>query len=189
LHENVPDLVRRCLAHDQRAMVEFVEHFRGPVFRLCFRMLGQRQDAEDAAQETFVRALRSLSRWDAQRPIMPWLLGIAGNRCRTALAARHRRPVTTGVVEEECLDRSDEFQAARNLAEEVQRALAHLRPEYREAFVLFHEQELTCDEIAEAVGRPTGTVKTWIRRARQELVAQLQRREVVQESRDAMRRV
>ena len=187
MHDDDRELVRRCLAHDQSAMIEFVQRFRDAVFRLCFRMLAQRQDAEDAAQETFVRALRSLSRWDSQRPVLPWLLAIAGNRCRTALAARRRRPVASGLAEEECPDRSHELQAARNLAEEVQAALDLLRPEYRGAFVLFHEQELSCDEIARVLGRPAGTIKTWIRRARQELIARLRRRDVLQESRSAMR--
>ncbi len=69
-------------------MVDLVELYRDRVFRFCYRMLGQRQDAEDAAQETFVRMLRSLAAWDGRRDFEPWLLGIAGNRCRTLLAAQ-----------------------------------------------------------------------------------------------------
>ena len=64
-------------------MIDLVNRFRGQVFGLCYRMLGQRQDAEDAAQETFVRVLKNLHRWDPARPFEPWLLTIAGNRCRT----------------------------------------------------------------------------------------------------------
>ena len=81
-------LVARCIRGEQAAMIALVERFRGQVFGLCFRMLAQRQDAEDAAQETFVRVLKNLHRWDQQRDFEPWLLAIAGNRCRTALAAR-----------------------------------------------------------------------------------------------------
>ena len=78
-------VVNRCLNGDQGAMYDLVARFKGQVFGLCYRMLGHRQDAEDVAQETFVRVLKNLHRWDQQRDFEPWLLAIAGNRCRTAL--------------------------------------------------------------------------------------------------------
>lgn len=189
LAEDLRSLIRDCLSGDQAAMVRLVDRYQEMVFRLCYRMLGHRHDAEDAAQETFVRALRSLSNWDSGRSFEPWLLAIAGNRCRTMLAARRRRPIAGAVVDDQFIDDSPDWQAVRNLAEEVQRALQHIRPEFREAFVLFHENEMSYDEIADAMQRPLGTIKTWIRRARQELIAQLKRREVVGESGYAMRRV
>src|SRR6478672_12236459 len=92
-------LVGQCLAGDQRSMLALVERFQGQVFGLCYRMLGQRQDAEDAAQETFVRVLKNLHRWDEGRDFEPWLLAIAGNRCRTALANRRRRPAAENLDE------------------------------------------------------------------------------------------
>ena len=170
-------------------MVDLVDRYRNQVFGLCYRMLGHRQDAEDAAQETFVRALKSLARWDQDRDFEPWLLAIAGNRCRTALAARGRRPAMAGLSDDQYVDDSPDFEAARNLAEEMHLALGRIRAEYREAFVLFHEHELTYEHIAKMLERPLGTIKTWIRRARHELVALLQKREVVWESRHEMRRV
>jgi RNA polymerase sigma-70 factor (ECF subfamily) len=187
LAEDLRTLIRDCLSGDQAAMVRLVDRYQELVFRLCYRMLSHRQDAEDAAQETFVRALRSLSNWDSGRSFEPWLLAIAGNRCRTMLAARRRHPIAGAVVDDQVIDDSPDWQAARSLAEEVQRALQYIRPEFREAFVLFHENELSYDEIADAMQRPLGTVKTWIRRARQELIVQLRRREVVGESGYAMR--
>jgi RNA polymerase sigma-70 factor (ECF subfamily) len=176
------------LAGEQTAMLQLVERFRGQVFGLCYRMLGQRQDAEDAAQETFVRVLKSLARWDPQRDFEPWLLAIAGNRCRTALAMRRRRPNVQPLVDN-VSDGAPDMQAAQNLAEEVQRALGQIREEYREAFVLFHEHQMSYAEIGEALGCPLGTVKTWVHRARSELIQRLQQRGVVQESRYAMRTV
>ena len=170
-------------------MVELVDQYRNQVFGLCLRMLGQRQDAEDAAQETFVRALRSLSCWDPERDFEPWLLTIAGNRCRTMLAARQRRPALAELGEATCVDRAPDLESARNLAEEVQLALSDLRAEYREAFLLFHEHELSYEKIAESLARPLGTIKTWIRRARRELIERLRRRDVVQGSRYELRRV
>lgn len=167
--DDLRTLVERCLGGDQAAMVALVERFQGLVFGLCYRMLGQRQDAEDAAQETFVRALKSLHRWDRTRAIEPWLLAIAGNRCRTALAARRRRPLADAAVELIADDTPDR-QAADNLAEEVRLALTALRPEYCQAFVLFHEHELSYADIAAALDVPLGTIKTWVHRARRELI-------------------
>src|SRR5215212_9571789 len=154
-------LVRRCLSGCQSAMLELVRRFQGPVFGLCYRMLGKREDAEDAAQETFIRVLRSLARWDEARDFEPWLLAIAGNRCRTALSTRKRRP-TAEILPEQVSDGLPDMQAAKNLAEEVTLALAGIREDYRQAFVLFHEQELSYGEIAEAMSVPLGTVKTWV---------------------------
>lgn len=168
-------LVRSCLAGDQPAMLALVERFRGQVFGLCYRMLGQRQDAEDAAQETFVRVLKNLHRWDPERAFEPWLFAIAGNRCRTALAARKRRPVPEAAVEH-LPDTSPDARPAEHLAEEVHLALAGLRDDYRQAFVLFHEHEMSYAEIGASMEIPIGTVKTWVHRARRELIDKLRQR-------------
>lgn len=166
-------------------MTQLVDRFRGQVFGLCYRMLGQRQDAEDAAQETFVRVLKNLGGWDQGREFEPWLLAIAGNRCRTAMAKRVRRPAGN-VLDATLADPAPDPHAARGLAEEVSRALSQLRFEYRQAFVLFHVHQRSYGEIAESMDCPVGTVKTWVHRARRELIAQLCSRDVVVESRYAV---
>ena len=181
-------LVGRCLAGDQRAMLALVERFRGQVFGLCYRMLSQRQDAEDAAQETFVRVLKNLHRWDPARDFEPWLFAIAGNRCRTALAARKRRPVAEPAVELVADDAPD-GRRAQQLAEEVHLALRDLRDDYRQAFVLFHESELSYAEIAETMQVPLGTIKTWVHRARRELIDCLRQRGAIPEERYAVPKI
>jgi RNA polymerase sigma-70 factor (ECF subfamily) len=179
LADQVRELVSRCLSGDTHAVVELVDRFRGQVFGLCLRMLRHREDAEDMTQEAFVRAIRNLGRWDPQREFTPWLLAIAGNRCRTLMAARMRRP--PGSIPVEALaDRTPDPWGERSLCEEVQRALAGLRDEYRTAFLLFHEQELSYQEIAAALNCPLGTVKTWVHRARRDLARELIRRGVVE---------
>jgi RNA polymerase sigma-70 factor, ECF subfamily len=188
LSDDFRDLVRRCLSGEEEAMAALVEAFRPQVFGLCYRMLGQRQDAEDAAQETFVRALRSLRRWDQQREFAPWLFAIAGNRCRTVMAARMNRPRLAPLPDEQADGRPDPH-AAGAMAEEVGLALAGLRPEYRQAFTLFHEQEMSYLEIAAALDCPVGTAKTWVHRARRELTAALRARGILGKSADAMPRV
>jgi len=169
-------------------MLDLVERFRGQVFGLCYRMLGQRQDAEDAAQETFVRVLKNLHRWDSARDFEPWLWAIAGNRCRTALAARRRRPTPESAVELIADDAPDQ-RPAQHLAEEVELALAELRDDYKQAFLLFHQHELSYAEIAEAMDIPLGTVKTWVHRARRELIDHLRQRGAIPEDRHALPRV
>ncbi len=186
--EDLRKLVQRCLDGQQDAMQELVERYQSQVFGLCYRMLSNREDAEDATQETFIRVLKSLERWDATRDFDPWLLAIAGNRCRTMLAKRSRRPPSTPLVEH-LPDKTPSMQAARNLAEEVALALEDVREEYRRAFLLFHEQELSYAEIAETLDCPIGTVKTWVHRARRELISRLQRREVVNEVRHGSREI
>ena len=182
LADDLRGLIGRSAAGEQLAIKQLIELYSGQVFGLCYRMLGHRQDAEDVAQETFVRAIRGLGGWDRARDFEPWLLAIAGNRCRTLLAKRLRRPPTVTYEDVEG-DGSEELQAASQLAEEISRALGHIREEYRQAFLLFHEQEMSYAEIGQVLDCPLGTVKTWVYRARRELVDQLRERGVVQEGR------
>ncbi|HEV2969231.1 MAG TPA: RNA polymerase sigma factor [Pirellulales bacterium] len=181
-------LVDRCLAGEHSAILELVDRHQRPVFGLCFRMLRHHQDAEDMAQETFVRALRSLSHWDRQRTFLPWLLAIAANRCRTLLSRRTKRPATTAFVEEPS-DTTADGEPARRLREELQLAMGSLREDYRQAFVLFHEQEMSYAEIGAALECPVGTVKTWVHRARRELIERLRERGMLAEERHALRPV
>ena len=180
--EELPMLVTRYLDGDQTSLAELIDRFRGQVYGLCYRMLRQREDAEDATQETFFRVAKNLHRWDSSRAFEPWLLTIAGNRCRTLLSKRKRRPNVLSLefpVEDE---NSRERRAAVLLAEEIELALSCIRAEYRQAFELFHHQQLEYSEIAEKLGVPLGTVKTWVHRARREIVLKLQNRGVVYES-------
>src|SRR5262249_14130699 len=110
-------------------------------------------------------------------PIRTWLLGIAANRCRTALVRRARRPGPSEAVEDQ-EDHRPGLSDPDGLAAELERALGRLRPEYRAVFTLFHEQNLAYEDIAQALGRPVGTVKTWLHRARAELADHLSRRGV-----------
>jgi RNA polymerase sigma-70 factor, ECF subfamily len=183
--DDLRTLVQACLAGNQTAMLSLVARFQGQVFGLCYRMLGQRQDAEDAAQETFLRVLRNLHRWDPSRDFEPWLLAIAGNRCRTALAARKRRPISEALADRDVGDPSHAC-SPNHLAEEVKLALVDVRYEYRQAFVLFHDHEFSYGEIAAAMDVPLGTVKTWVHRARRELIERLRSRGILEEQRHAL---
>lgn len=170
-------LVEALLSGDPDAPRLLIDRFQGVVHALCHRMMGHQHDAEDVAQETFLRALRGIAGFDPDRPIRPWLLGIAANRCRTALSKRVRRPTLTESPED-CVDPKAGLTDPDDLARELERALDLLRPEYRAVFSLFHEQNLAYEDIAQSLGRPVGTVKTWLHRARAELADHLSRRGV-----------
>jgi RNA polymerase sigma factor (sigma-70 family) len=170
-------LVEALRAGDPEAARLLVERFQGIVFGLCLRMMRHRHDAEDVAQDSFLRALRSIAGFDRNRPLRPWLVGIAANRCRTALARRARRRIEAEPVEA-VIDPRPGLADPEDLAGELERSLERLRPEYRLVFYLFHEQGLPYEEIARAMKRPVGTIKAWLHRARAELAADLSRRGV-----------
>ena len=173
------ELVERCLSGDREGLRAFVEQFQEWVFALCFRQLGHRQDAEDVAQETLARAVRHLGQWDGVRPLKPWILTIAVNRCRTHLSRRNTRVRT---VDADIERKAPPVRLAGfDLAEELQLALQQLREEYRTCFLLFHQQELSLHEVARIMNCPDGTIKTWLHRARRELADLLRARGVVTE--------
>jgi RNA polymerase sigma-70 factor (ECF subfamily) len=154
-----------------------VERFQAEVYGLCVRLLHHRQDAEDVAQDVFLRVFRSLRRWDKQRPLRPWIMGIAVNRCRTWLSQRSRRPELVNYLQDTAPSRAEDD--STELVAEIHAALAELRPDYRAVFVMFHEHGHPYEDIAVALDRPVGTVKTWLHRARAELLERLSRRGMI----------
>jgi RNA polymerase sigma-70 factor (ECF subfamily) len=169
--------VHALQAGDPDAARWLVVTHQGLIHALCLRMLGHRQDAEDVTQESLVRALRGIRGFDPERPLRPWLLGIAANRCRTALARRRRLPTAVDSIDEPGVEDAPPPLDHDELRVELQRGLEKLRPDYRLVFTLYHEQELSYDDIARTLGRPLGTIKIWLHRARLELAAHLGRRE------------
>lgn len=167
-------LVRRCLRNEPDAIRALVERFQADVYSLCMRLLANHHDAEDVTQEVFLRVFRSLRRYDPSRPLKPWIVGIAVNRCRTCFTRRARRPELSDFLEETALapDNAEPLE----LLGEIHAAVAELRPEYREVFVLFHEQGQPYEDIAKALKRPVGTIKTWLHRARMAVFERLLQR-------------
>jgi RNA polymerase sigma-70 factor (ECF subfamily) len=186
MNESNALLAEQIQQNDDRAFAKLVGRHQSLVFRVCLRILGHRQDAEDVTQETFSRVAKYLHRWDSRRPLEPWLIAIAGNRCRTFLSQRriHQRlspayePASDQVVAE---------QAADILREEVDLALAQIPACQRRAFELFHEQSMSYAEIARELSCPIGTAKTWVHRARVRVMQQLKQRDVVNGPRETER--
>lgn len=181
MNDSTAHLVRRYLDNDPSAFGQLVRRYYNLVFGVCMRVTGHRQDAEDALQETFTRVARALPVWDETRPIEPWLITIARNRCRT-LVARRRPLYPLFVVAEPESHAVERERSASVLAEEIGLAIEGLPKNHRDAFRLFHEHQLTYQEIADRLGCPLGTVRTWVRRARLELIEILRERDVFAEA-------
>jgi len=171
------DLVRRCLSGDQRACRDLVRRYERPVYSVLLRVVRRAEDAEDLVQETFVKVFRALDRYDPERPFSAWIFTIAS---RLAIDHFRRRRVQTvsltmsepGSTEERTLDVEDQGpgpdEITSNLEEESATAklIDSLPEHYRIVVLLRHQQDLSYEEIAEALQLPLGTVKARIHRAR-----------------------
>ena len=171
-------LVKQFRENDERAFSKLVGRHYSLVFQVCLNILGHRQDAEDATQETFSRFAKYLDRWDTRRPLEPWLVTIAGNRSKTFLARRRNHQPLSKILEP-VTDEVNVSLQADGLREELLFALAQVPDRQKTAFELFHDQSLSYAEIAEHLGCPVGTAKTWVYRARTSVIQILQKREVL----------
>lgn len=161
-------LVRRTLDGDARAFTELVDRHAAGCLRFATRMLGDPADAEDAAQETFLRAFKALESYDERLPFRTWLFSILINRCRTSMTQRMRRERRV-VFDSDALERSTvEGKAAQDaleLREELTKAIAKLAPDQREAFLLRHVEELSYEEIMSVTGAGMSALKMRVKRA------------------------
>jgi RNA polymerase sigma-70 factor (ECF subfamily) len=170
-------LAERAAKGDRAAFEALVTRHRRAVYRLCWSATGNPADADDAAQETFVRLFRSLSAYDASRPFAPWLRKIAWNTSmsvyRDAKAGVPRVPESEAP---EAVDPSPDPSAAAERKQETERvaeAMAGLPAELRTVLVLRAVEGLSYAEIAESTGVPAGTVMSRLSRARDRLAAVL----------------
>jgi RNA polymerase sigma-70 factor (ECF subfamily) len=167
-------VVRRVLAGDTAAYAVLVAKYRAQFSRYAGRMLGSREDAEEALQDAFVRAYRSLARCDDPARFGSWLFRILANRCRTTGTRRGRREKTFVRDEIALLDASEEHPAeGAAWREEIARALATLEVEQREAFLLKHVEDLGYEEMSELTGVGVSALKMRVKRACERLRAQL----------------
>lgn len=171
LSQDVEDaaLVERSLGGDQRAFEALVQRHQRVLFTVAIRMLGNRDDAADAAQNAFVRAYQNLGTYDPTRRFFSWIYRILVNECLNTIRAR--RPEDAGAGEEPAAASGplDTLEAAER-RDHVQRALLSLTPELRAVIVLRHYAGLSYEEIGEAIGGlPARTVKSRLYSARQRL--------------------
>ena len=170
--EEEGEWIAKSLDGDQIAFAQLVERYTGAVYNLCYRMLANPQDAEDAAQEIFVRAYTRLSSFDRERRFSTWLLSIASNYCIDRLRRRRFAWLTLDDVafwlpsgaagpERSALDRERD--------DVVQRALQQLPEQYRLVTLLRYWYDMSYDEIAAQTGLSESALKTRLHRARKML--------------------
>lgn len=171
--------VNAAIDGDQDAFAELLYSFQDAVYNLCYRMLGERTEAEDAAQETFLRAYSHLTRYDQTRPFKTWLLSIASNHCIDRLRKRRMlllsidepMPDTLALASDDPLPEHAAMSNERS--RELQRMLDQLAPEYRGAVVLRYWYDYSYAEIAEILDSTESAIKSRLFRARQMLAEQL----------------
>ena len=162
-------LVSRVLAGETHAYARLVERHRDRLARYAARMLGNIADAEDAVQDSFVRAYRSLGRCEPDR-FRQWLFGILVNRCRTHAAQRARRQLLVSndeiAVATAAAAHADDTHEWRQT---IAWAVAQLPAEQREAFLLKHVEDLSYDQMQELTGVRVPALKMRVLRAREAL--------------------
>jgi RNA polymerase sigma-70 factor (ECF subfamily) len=173
--ESEKGLIEKAQSGDDGAFEALVRSYTGIVFSFAYRYAGNRDLAEDAAQETFLKAWKSLRRFDPDKPLKPWLLAIARNVVLDHL--RKRAPVAFSTLQgnddEPSLESTlpdpeplpDEIFRRLALGEEVRRAVAELIPRDRAVLALRYEEGLPFEAIAEIMRAPLNTIKSWHRRA------------------------
>ncbi len=168
----------------EAAYRELVRRYERPVFALLFRMVRDRELAEDLAQETFVKALNAIESYRPEFKFSSWIFKIANNAAIDHLRRRELETLSLdgsphaetpeamqatalqiGARQESPLDAVE----ARELGGAIEAAIGRLRPEYRSCILLRHVEGRAYEEIAEILDLPLGTVKTYIHRARNEL--------------------
>jgi RNA polymerase sigma-70 factor (ECF subfamily) len=167
--------VRAALNGDPTAFATLVDRHAPACLRFATRMLGDREDAEDATQETFMRAHRALARFDEQMSFRTWIMSILINRCRTSLLARKRR-TSRIVLDETAVDQAHAESGAgdADLRDAIERAVAQLEPGQREAFLLKHVEQLSYDEMSAMTGVGISALKMRVQRACERLQTLLQ---------------
>lgn len=171
-------LVEQCLRGDTLAFARLVALHEAMVVNLALRLLGDREDARDLAQDVFLQVYRTLGRFEGRSSLKTWIYRITVNQCRNRQRwwRRRRRERSLPL---ESLRHADEARLAqpdgaapfrelerREVARRVQRALLTISFEHRSVLVLREVEGLSCEEIAATLGLPEGTVKSRLARAR-----------------------
>ena len=179
------ELIRSHLSGDQLAFQTLVARFQGRLLNFIYRMIGDRERAEDLVQEAFVRVYRHLHRFDPARKFSTWIYTIASNLAKNELRNRGRSPLVmfsalrdrfrddplVPVQYEDLHSRADVMFHDRDLRELVEQTVARLSPRHREVFVLRELEGKSYEEIAEVMHCNIGTVKSRLNRARQSFAA------------------
>jgi RNA polymerase sigma-70 factor (ECF subfamily) len=161
-----PEAIVRARSGDSADFRRLVESLSALTYNLAWRITGGAADAEDLSQEVFLKLHRNFAAYDPRLPFLPWFRKLTTNVCLNWLRARNarrERPLGEGDVAAPEAVRPEEPSAV------LRRAMDALPPEYRLVLARFYLEQLSVAEIAAAMEVPSGTIKTWLFRAREEL--------------------
>jgi len=166
--------IEQAVQGDDDAFVQIVESYQVPVYNLCYRMLGNKEEAEDAAQETFLRAYRNLKRYDPKRKFATWLLSIASHYCIDRLRRRRLQLVSLddllpGRARSASTPGAEVNYLQHENAEEIRKMLDGIGEKDRAAVILRYWYDFSYDEIAESLSLSVSAVKSRLHRTRREL--------------------
>ena len=173
----------------ESAYRELIGRYQRPVFSLIYRLVRDREKAEDLAQDTFIKVLNAIDRYDPTFKFSSWIFKIAHNTALDQL--RRREPETlsldgsphartaaeveaTTITPASTDENPEQYTASKEIGGVIEQAIDRLRPEYRTAILLCHVEGRAYEEIAQIMDVPLGTVKTYIHRARNELKVELE---------------
>jgi len=168
--------LERAQRGDEEAFARIIERYQVPVYNLCHRMLADPFEAEDAAQETFLKAYRSLSRYDMDKKFINWVLTIASNHCVDRLRRRRLKFVSLdemvpGSLPAERTSGPESALVEQENREAIQEMLEGLGPRDRAAVVLKYWYEMSYEEIAESLSLTVSAVKSRLHRARRDMAS------------------
>jgi len=169
-------LVTRCRAGDLDAFAQVYDRYERQVYRYAYHILGNRDDADDIKQETFVKAYQAIGSFRSESTLQTWLLRICGNLCRDKIKSWDRRKVTyDSTLRDDVLGSSNEDDSPQSILERKEmteiifKALRGMPPAQREIIVLHEVEDLSYEEIAAVVGCSRTSIKLRLFRARRNL--------------------
>jgi RNA polymerase sigma-70 factor, ECF subfamily len=170
-------IVENILQGDSSAFQDLVTRYQQPVFSICYRMLRQREEAEDLSQEVFIKAYRYLRQYNHEHKFSSWILKIATNTCIDAI---RKNRVDTMPLDEEIKTNQEDVSAERAFLQEeahreIESAIAALPPDYRVVILLYHHHGQSYQQIADQLDVPMSMVKNRLFRARKLLKSSLKK--------------
>ena len=181
---NEARLIERALAGDDQAFAELLKRYRQPLYHMIFKMVHNKEEAEDLVQEAFIKAFKALGSFNEEYAFSTWLYKIAVNNCIDYLRKKrlqtfsYDKPMEMkdGALRREYADYEptpDNRLLSAEKSRIINRAIDELPPKYRTVIVLRHREEYSYEDIAEKLNLPLGTVKARIFRAREMLKRKL----------------
>jgi len=175
LENSEANKINRILQGDTQLYGEIISAYKNAVFSLCYRMVYQRQEAEDLSQEVFLKAYQNLDKYNQKMKFSTWILSIGRNTCIDYLRKKRGEsvPLEEGIKAGEPPISAEDAYLYKEQKREIEQAIQSLPEEYRMLIILYHQQGQSYKEIAEILHMPMSLVKNRLHRGRKMLKEEL----------------